>query len=110
MIGLLAASSVETVMGNHYYTIGGTIRKQEEGGAIGSDMTGEVTRDYMILWDEKLIELCKTLGITLDLYDRYVDDDTIVTRAIGKGWYYCSVDKRMKFSFEQEILEFYDLF
>ena len=41
LIRLMAASGVEIYMGNHYYTIGIEIRKQSEGGAIGSDLTGE---------------------------------------------------------------------
>ena len=41
-------------------------------------MTGEVSRNSMILWDTKLMSLCKSLGINLDLYDRYVDYKTIV--------------------------------
>ena len=48
VIGLLVVEGVDIVMSNHYYTIGDIIRRQEEGGAIGSDMTGEVTRTYMI--------------------------------------------------------------
>ena len=47
MIEMLVAEGVDIVMGNHYYTIGGEIRKHEEGGAIGLDMTGEVTRNCM---------------------------------------------------------------
>ena len=39
LVGLMAASSVEICMSNHFYTIGGVIRKQKEGGSIGSDLT-----------------------------------------------------------------------
>ena len=35
MIGILTAKGVEVVMSNYYYTVGGTIRRQEEGGVIG---------------------------------------------------------------------------
>ena len=57
MISFLAAKGVEVVMIIHYYTIGGIIMRQEESGDIGSDMTGEVTRNYMILWNTKLMSL-----------------------------------------------------
>ena len=35
MFGILTAKGVEVVMSNYYYTVGGTIRRQEEGGVIG---------------------------------------------------------------------------
>ena len=55
MLGLMAASAVEFCMGEHFYTIGGDIRRQEEGGAIGSDLTGELARVYMLQWDQKFL-------------------------------------------------------
>ena len=82
----MAASSVEICMYNHFYTIGGVIRKQKEGGSIGSDLTGEEARLYMIQWDDKLLSRCKELGLHIDLYKRYVDDMVVLMRAIGKGW------------------------
>ena len=73
-------------MSNYFYTIGGNIRQQEEGGSIGSDATGELTRIYMLLWDEKMIDEVRSLGLNIDLYRRYVDDMVVVARAIGLGW------------------------
>ena len=52
MIGLLVAEGVDIVMSNHFYTISDDIGKEEEGGAIGSDMKGEVTRKYMLQWEK----------------------------------------------------------
>ena len=68
LIGLLAASTVEVVMANHFYTIGDEIRRQTEGGSIGSDLTGEVARLYMLQWDKTFMEISKVIGIKLDLY------------------------------------------
>ena len=75
-------------MENHFYTIGGDIRLQSNGGAIGSDLTGECARLYMMQWDEKLKLKLRKLGIILDMYTRYVDDMILVMRAVGKGWKY----------------------
>ena len=90
-------------MSNHFYTINGKVRRQTDGGAIGSYETGEVSRVFMILWDDKLIKKCKKLGITFDLYNRYVDDQTIAMRAIGKGWRFNAKKDLMEFSAELEI-------
>ena len=68
LIGVMAASVVDICMSNHYYTIGREIRRQKEGGAIGSDLTGEEARIYMLLWDSKLMERCKQMGIFVALY------------------------------------------
>ena len=88
LIGLLAASAVEVVMANHFYTIGDVIRRQTEGGSIGSDLTGEAARLYMLQRDKMFLEMLKKEGIRLDLYSRYVDDMVIIARAIGRGWFW----------------------
>ena len=98
LIGLLCADATYTCMNNHFYTIGGEVRVQSDGGSIGSDLTGEVARVYMLLWDQRLINKCKSLGINLDSYSRYVDDQLLIMRTIGKGWSYNSRTRRMEFS------------
>ena len=75
-------------MANHFYTIGDVIRRQTEGGSIGSDLTGEAARLYMLQWDKMFLEMLKKEGIRLDLYSRYVDDMVIIARAIGRGWFW----------------------
>ena len=85
LVSLLIAKATETTMENHFYSIGGDIRIQTDGGAVGSDTTGEESRLYMLIWDKTLLGKLKSLGIILDLYDRYVDDETIITRVIRKG-------------------------
>ena len=62
LIGMMAASSVEACMSHHYYTIDGVIRRQKDGGSIGSDLTGEEARLYMLQWDDKFMSLCRSLG------------------------------------------------
>ena len=94
----MAATTVDLCMRNHFYTIGGHIRVQSEGGAIGLDLTGEVTRLYMLQWDEKFIKLLKILGIKCKLFRRYVDDMFVSLKAINPGWYFDVKDKVLKFS------------
>ena len=104
LIGLLAASAVEVVMKNHFYTIGDEIRRQTEGGSIGSDLTGEAARLYMLQWDKAFLDILKITGLKLDLYSRYVDDMVLVTRAIGKGWYW-DKSKKLKWSVDKYNLD-----
>ena len=100
MIALAIASGVRTVMNNHNYTFVGVIRKQSEGGAIGAEMTGEVSRNVMSVWDSRFLEKTKVLGILIELYKRYVDDDLIICPPINPGWRYCVIDNTMKYSAE----------
>merc|ERR1712082_448445 len=94
----MARSVVEVVMANHFYTIGDNIRRQEEGGSIGSDLTGEAARLYMLQWDQKYLDMLKNMGINIDMFSHYVDDMIIVTRAIGQGWHW---EDGLKWSKEQ---------
>ena len=97
LIGLVCAHVTYTCMNNHFYSIGGDIGVQEDGRSIGSDFIGKVARVYMLLWDDKLLKRCKDLDVSLDCYSRYVDDQVIVMRAIGRGWMYNRNTNRMVF-------------
>ena len=74
LLGLAASRSTKTVMENHYFSIGGEIFKQRDGSPIGLDISVETASLYMSMWDRKLLDKLKSLGISVDLYKRYVDD------------------------------------
>ena len=63
-------------------------------------MTGEVSRNVMSVWDSRFLEKTKVLGILIELYKRYVDDDLIICPPINPGWRYCVKDNTMKYSAE----------
>ena len=42
----------------------------------------------MLQWDQRFLDKVRKLGIQLDMYHRYVDDMTIITRLIARGWRY----------------------
>ena len=70
MRGLVITGSVRTVMENNFYTVGGLIQKQTDGGAIGSDIIGEMSRTYRVDWNEKFNLRLKDAMIDTDLYRR----------------------------------------
>ena len=72
-------------MSNHFYTFNNKLFKQTKGGAIVSELTGEVSGLYMVLWDQKFLKKLKGLGIVPRLYVRYVDDTLIITEVIKPG-------------------------
>ena len=65
MIALAVAHTVKECMLKHFYTFGGHIQRQVDGGAIGSDLTGDMARDTMSQWDKKFIDRLKEAGIIL---------------------------------------------
>ena len=98
MIALAVANTVTTTMQNHYYTFGGFIHRQKDGSAIGSDLSGELARNVMTVWDMKFLAMLKANGIIIDMYSRYVDDQLEVCPPIMPGWDFCVKDKKMKYS------------
>ena len=50
----------------------------------------------MVVFDGKFLLMLKTLGLVILLYDRYVDDLTIVLPPISSGWHYCQQSKRLR--------------
>ena len=78
LVGLATKKGVHTCMSNHYYTFQGEIRRQEKGGSIGSELTGEVSNIYMLRWDSKFLSRLKKLGVKIHMYTRYVDDTLII--------------------------------
>ena len=61
-------------------------------------MTGEVTRVYMLDWDDTFLRKCKSKGIFLDMYIRYINEITLSCWTISRGWRYDRKNNIMKFS------------
>ena len=87
-------------MSNHFYTFGGNIYRQNDGGAIGADLTGKIARCVMSLWDVTYMRKLREAGIHIDLYKRYVDDQLDVCPPITPGWTYNPKNRRMEYSEE----------
>ena len=80
--------AMETIMNNRTYKFEDVTRKQGEGGAIGSDLTGEMARIFMCWWDRQIIEKSNKVGIKVLLYRRYVDDINKVVEYIKGNFKY----------------------
>ena len=55
MLSLAVSEGVRVVIKNHYYTFGCHIHKQGDGGGIGTEIAGEVTRNTMGHWNVKFL-------------------------------------------------------
>ena len=56
---------LEVVMKNHVYRFDSCIRKQESGGPIGLELTGNIAQVFMIWWDRVLKLRLHNLGIVV---------------------------------------------
>ena len=74
MLALVISAGVKMVMSNHTYKVGDIFYHQAEGGAIGLELTGAVSRPFMIRWDRLYLEKVRKAGVTMRMYERYIDD------------------------------------
>ena len=81
---------IQEAMSNHIYTWDKTIKKQREGGAIGSDLTGELGVFIMLVWASIFIDKVKTATAhipdwELHMMQYYVDDGDWITDPLPPG-------------------------
>ena len=74
MLALAVSYGVYTALSNHTYCLGDQIYLQVSGGPIGLQLTGAVSRAYMMRWDRQYLDKVKRSGISMLVYERYVDD------------------------------------
>jgi hypothetical protein len=97
LLGIAVGIAVEECIMKHYYTIGGKVNRQRKGGSIGSSLTGETARAYMLTWDRCFLQKLEELNITVDLYRRYIDDICMVLNTINVGWKFDAKNNKMIF-------------
>ena len=82
--------ALELILTKHVYIFNNEVKKQERGGPIGLDITGEVAKIFMCWWDDRFKEKLRNIGIEVYMYRRYIDDintcvDVIEPRARWNG-------------------------
>ena len=84
MVALAVMEGVRACMSHHVYCVGDKTFLQQDGGPIGLELTGAVSRAFMWRWDKLYLEKVRKAKINMELYERYVDDSNEVGR--GKMW------------------------
>ena len=129
MFAIAVSEEVRYIMSNHSYGYRDKTLIQTEGGSIGSILTCVVAKTRMIMNVRKLKQKLTSLrnrwimeqedtlrsgkiiirqnvqvrDIKLRLFKVYVDDEFIVSTAIGPGWRYDKDNKRMLWTKEFEL-------
>ena len=78
MLAIGISQAVRVCLESHTYKVGDKIYLQKEGGPIGLELTGAVSRVFMARWDRMYRKKVKNAGINMLLYERYVDDSNQV--------------------------------
>ena len=78
MLSLAVGYGVQTALSCHTYKVADDIYQQLGGGSIGLELTGAVARPFMLRWDHLYKDRAKKAGMTIQMYERYVDDSNQV--------------------------------
>ena len=65
---------IKFIMKNHVYEFDNKIHKQSKGGAIGVELTGDLTKVFMVWWTKQFLSKMRERETALFLYKIYVDD------------------------------------
>jgi hypothetical protein len=103
MIGRCIRNIVVKIMKNHVYQFDGKVFKQLVGGPIGLLLTGTISRIVMLRWDRAYITKLEDMGLDMESYFRYVDDQGLTTWATPPGLVFR--DGELKYVEEAEELK-----
>ena len=95
MAALVISTGVWQIMSNHTYKVGDQCYLQAEGGPIGLELTGAVSRPFMMLWDRVYLKMVKNAGLNMRLYERYVDDSNQVAEVPPPGFKYDKASRKV---------------
>ena len=65
---------------------------------MGLDTSVEGSDIYMLAWEQIFIKKLVTLGWSLKMYKRYVDDIQIIILGLNKGWFYDKITDKMMYN------------
>ena len=81
IVGKVLELAIVKIFKSNVYKCAGKTYLQTDGAPIGLDLSGEVGRLVMALFDVDFMEKCCSNHIDIDLNARYVDDDDLVQSA-----------------------------
>ena len=85
MLSLAISVGVRMVLANHTYKVGDVNYQQVRGGPIGLELTGAVSRPFMMRWDRLYLQKVKRSGMEMLVYERYADDSNQIAKTPPVG-------------------------
>ena len=96
MLGIMLETSINICMDNHFYMLGGEVKRQASGAGTGLRLSEALGRAYGLDWDRKLIEKLENLGWTHDMIKRYVDDLNAILKVQKPGTRYNHEEEKLE--------------
>ena len=103
MVVFALVTSMNVVMKNHIYQFNHKYLKQQEGGAIGVGLAGEIANGFMVWWDREFKSRVQQKGVSLKLYSRYVDDIDLVSTKVSNADLSSSQAEKETMEFLQKV-------
>ena len=103
MLGKMIELSIIFCMENHFYKLGGEIRRQSKGAGIGLRCSEALGRAFGLDWDRRLIQRLEELNWPPLMIKRYVDDLNAILTALRPGVRYNQVEGKLEVV--QELVE-----
>ena len=96
MLGKMIELSIIFCMENHFYMLGGKIRRQGRGAGIGLRCSEALGRAFGLDWDRRLIQRLEGLGWPPLMIKRYVDDLNAILTTLGPGVRYNKDENKLE--------------
>ena len=85
MLALVVTAGVRVVVSGHTYNVVDTCYIQSEGGPIGLELNGAISRPFMMKWDKLYLAKLVRAGVRMMMFKRYVDDSNQLVKTIPAG-------------------------
>ena len=85
MLAVAVMFDVERVMTQHTFRFRGKFYLQEDGGSIGSELTGEIAKTRVLVVLRKIKSISMNVGLRVLLLGAFVDDVSVAMRGVEKG-------------------------
>ena len=102
LLATVVSIATEQMFKHHFYTFGGEIFHQQEGGPIGLRGTCAVARVCMQMFDMKWKRKVENLRIKIRLLKRYMDDSRVILPPIKPGWRAVGSEVRFCMAWQEE--------
>ena len=96
MLGIVMEYSINICMSNHFYMLGGEVKRQARGAGTGLRLSEALGRVYGLDWDKKLVRKLENLGWKPDMIKRYVDDLNAILRVVKPGTRYNHAEEKLE--------------
>ena len=96
MLGKMLELAINFCMENHFYMLGGEVKKQASGAGTGLRCSEALGRAFGLDWDRKMIQKLEKLDWPALMIKRYVDDLNTLLRALKPGVRYNAMEDKLE--------------